>query len=746
MFKPRTFAAKDLRPLEQLVPGDAPGEWTSTGTAPVFLLASQLSPGAIKLRLRLWSDQPGSVRLGLVRDEGIPPADWIDLGWVHGKLDVERYIPLDRPATGLRLQVLDRPGAIQMRVFELEHLSEWEVFTRAIPAKLKAAYQSGSLAALGKRALKALLKRDPDAFRRKCLHGLSAPTAIPQNVAYQMWRQKHELTDLDRQRLQREIAALAHPPLISLVLPVDAQCDAAALARVAATVHSVQAQAYPHWELSLAAQGEQSDDLLVKLSQVSGGAAESPAGETAPQGTVKLVRGTSARALQLAEGSHFGLLQPGDLLAEHALFEFASLLTSHPETDLVYSDEDTIDDIGNHSKPFFKPDWSPEYLLACPYIQNLSLFRCSTVLEMGGLRPECSGAAIYDLALRLSTRSSAIRHIPDVLYHRLEIDPHAVAEQAVMPRDTDAVLCALQDHVRTTHRNARVEPGPVAGVNRVRFSLAGQPLISIVIPTACGKGQCGDIHTWYMLQCVKSIYAKTTYPNFEIVALNNNDMPDELVEALRPYPVRHVTFDEPFNLSNKINLGAERAKGEHLVLLNDDIEIISPDWLESMLEFSQQPEIGAVGVKLLFPDNRLQHVGVTILAARPGHAFYGFPRKYPGYFLGNLAHRNYSAVTGACLMTPTALYRRLGGFDPRFPMNYNDVDYCLRVQKANQRVVFTPYAELYHHESVTKSGVGEDELEVLRQKWGSDLQRDPFYNPNLSMRMEDYSIDASFAA
>jgi GT2 family glycosyltransferase len=239
---------------------------------------------------------------------------------------------------------------------------------------------------------------------------------------------------------------------------------------------------------------------------------------------------------------------------------------------------------------------------------------------------------------------------------------------------------------------------------------------------------------------VKSIHRKSSYSDFEIIVMDNDDMPAELAEKLKPFEVRLVPFTETFNLARKINLGAHSATGQHLLILNDDVEVITPDWIESMLEYSQWPEIGAVGAQLLFPNGTQQHNGVNVLEGRPGHPFYQFPGDHPGYFNSSVVHRNWSAVTGACLMTRKVVYEKVGGFSENFPLNYNDVDYCLKVNELGKRIVYTPYAKLYHYESVSKAGTDIAELEAFQATWAEKIPLDPYYNPNLTMQTCNFGI------
>ena len=285
-----------------------------------------------------------------------------------------------------------------------------------------------------------------------------------------------------------------------------------------------------------------------------------------------------------------------------------------------------------------------------------------------------------------------------------------------------------------------MEQGPSPGLQRVRYLIQGNPKISIVIPSAGRSAVVHGKETTFIGHVVRSIHEKSSYRNYEILVVDNDDMPPPLRRELDDLGVVRVVYTAPFNLSAKINLGAAKADGDFVLLLNDDMEIITPDWLECMLEHAQWPEVGAVGAKLLFPDGRLQHAGVTLLDGKPHHHFYGWPGHDPGYFGSHILTRNYSSVTGACLLTRTELFHDVGGFAADFPLNFNDIDFCLRLRKKGLRIVFTPYAQLFHFESASKTGCYAHEVDAFVKRWGGDYALDPYYSPHLATDAIDYRL------
>jgi GT2 family glycosyltransferase len=326
-----------------------------------------------------------------------------------------------------------------------------------------------------------------------------------------------------------------------------------------------------------------------------------------------------------------------------------------------------------------------------------------------------------EMFLRLVACGARIQHIPKILYHS-----YALGYDSVLVSLSDEIRHGIAKYLAATGQDATVQPGPVPGTHRIRWAIKAQPRVSIIIPSRCQPPKGGGVP--YVVKCVESIAAKSTYKAYEILVLDRNEMPPEMEARFKELGVRRVTYSEPFNWSRVNNLGAKHAAGSHLLFLNDDMEIITPDWLECMLEYSQQAAIGAVGAKLFFPDGTLQHVGVTISDGNPGHPFYGAPGDDPGYFFSNVVPRNWCAVTGACLMTRAEVFREAGGFNEEFNLNYNDVDYCLKVRRAGKRVVCTPYAQLLHYESVSKPGTFPEELARFRKHWPEWCARDPFFS------------------
>jgi O-antigen biosynthesis protein len=545
---------------------------------------------------------------------------------------------------------------------------------------------------------------------------------------------------MDATRAEAIISAMPALPRISILMPVYN----VERRWLTSAVDSVRRQFYPHWELCLADDASTLAETRAALDELA----------AAGDARIKIVRlpanvGIAAAtnaALQLASGDYVGLLDNDDTLTRDALLEVAREILAH-DPDIVYSDEDKLDVDGRHVDAHFKSDFNLDYFLSINYLCHFMVLRRSVLDRIGGFRPGYDGAQDYDLLLRATESGERIRHIPKVLYHWRMTPGSTATASAAKPKSWDAGLRALGESLQRRGIDARAEPGPYPNSYRVRRAIAAQPLVSILVPF---RDKPDLLST-----CILSLLGNTRYQHFEVVGIDNGST-DPATHALmrqleqRDARVRFVRFDQPFNYSSINNFGAANAQGEHLLLLNNDTEIVAPEWLEAMLEHSQRPEVGVVGAKLLYPDQRIQHAGVIVgIGGVAGHAHLLQPGDQPGYFSRAQLLQNLSAVTFACAMTRRAVWQELGGLNDReLSIAFNDIDYCLRAREAGYLVVYTPYATLYHHESRTRGY--EDNVEkqarffretVYMQSRHRDLlQRgDPYYNPNLRLDTHDFS-------
>jgi GT2 family glycosyltransferase len=534
---------------------------------------------------------------------------------------------------------------------------------------------------------------------------------------------------------------LAQRPTFSILMPVYETPEK----YLRAAIESVQLQAYPDWELCIADDASQKQHVREVLEEY---AADDPRIKIVYRETNGHIAEASNSALAIATGNFIALLDHDDLLAAEALFENALVINRHPDVDLIYSDEDKIDEHDRRRDPYFKPDWSPDSLLSRNYVSHLGVYRRSLVEEVGGFRTGFEGSQDYDLVLRVTERTNRIEHIPRVLYHwRIH------SESTAFSRKQKGYAYDAAERAISEALERRGEPGRVEGLEllpgtyTVRYELRDAGRVSIVVPTR-DHGEDVD-------RCLRSVFERSTYQNIEVVLLDNGSTDRDSLRVFgawverEPARVKLVTHDVPFNFSNVNNYAVRHASGSYLLFLNNDTEVITPDWIEAMVEQAQRPSIGAVGAKLLYADGTVQHGGVIIgLGSVAGHSHKYFRGDAPGYFGTLQTVNNFSAVTGACLMVRRAVFDEIGGFDERLAIAFNDVDLCLRIQAAGYCNVYLPHVELYHYESKSRGHENTPEkMErflreqlYMRERWKTAEIADPHYNRNLTLMREDYAI------
>jgi GT2 family glycosyltransferase/SAM-dependent methyltransferase len=542
------------------------------------------------------------------------------------------------------------------------------------------------------------------------------------HLSYEHWIKHVEQRSCDAGRIEREIASFGYKPRISVVVPVyKTPPELLDLA-----IRSVQRQHYENWELCICDDGS----LDAKVRQCLEKWEERDARvKVTFSSRNEGISGASNRALQLASGEFVGLLDHDDELSPDALFEVVKLLQERPEADMIYSDEDKLDTSGRRLNPCFKPDWSPEFMLSVMYTCHFGVYRKRLVDEIGGFRAGFDGSQDYDLVLRLSERTSQIYHIPKILYHWRMIPGSASVSAEAKPYAYVAGRKALSEHLERRRIPGEIVDGNWPGYYQIRFNLRDSEKVSIIVLASDQR----DL----LRSCINSIEAKTAYANYEILVAGNQN-PDVRHGSSRPHKV--VLNEGKFDPSGLINLATRRASGSYLVLLHGDTEVISEGWITAMLGFCQQKEIGVVGAKLLYRNNRIQHAGVVLgLKGIAGHPLRNFPRDTWHDSRSPCNTRNCSAVSAACLMVRRSVFEEVGGFDEELSDGSNDIDFCLKVRRAGYRVVWTPWAELYHHDLPTMSRPRKPsrEIKLLRKRWGAIFENDPYYNPNLTLRHED---------
>jgi glycosyltransferase involved in cell wall biosynthesis len=561
-------------------------------------------------------------------------------------------------------------------------------------------------------------------------------------MEYMEWIRRYDtLTDEGRRTIRDRIKELPYQPLISVVMPTyNTKRE-----WLEQAIQSVQRQLYTNWELCIADDASSAAHVRALLQRYA-----------ADDDRIKLVfrhdhghiSAATNSALALGSGEFLTFLDHDDVLAEHALFWVVEALARRPDAQLVYSDEDKIDTEGTRADPYFKCDWNEDLFYSHNMICHLAVYRSDLVRAAGGLRLGFEGAQDYDLALRCIERIDAkqILHIPRILYHWRMHAGSTASGGVDKPYALGAGEKALNEHLQRRGSGAVAQRLTDLRMYRVRYQLPkSPPLVSLVIPTRNGSR--------LLRTCVGSILTRTAYSNYEIVIVDNgSDDPKTLdyLESLQGDSRISVIRDSrPFNYSQLVNSAVSRVSGDLVGLVNNDIEVISPEWLTEMVSHAVRPEVGAVGARLLFPNDTLQHGGVILgIRGIAGHAHKLLPRYSYGYFNRAVLIHAVSAVTGACLVIKKEAYFKVGGLNEVLKTAYNDIDFCLKLREAGYRNIYTPHAELYHHESATRGYDDTPEKqfafalegEYMKKRWGHVLLNDPSYNPNLTLEWEDLTL------
>lgn len=554
---------------------------------------------------------------------------------------------------------------------------------------------------------------------------------------YEAWLARHKV---DKRTLRRQKhSAFAQKPLISIVIPL--YCTP--LPYLKELLESVRRQSYENWQLCLA-DGSPDDKAKEFIEKHYGREKRIVYRKLEENGGISV---NTNEAVALAAGEYLMLCDHDDTLEPDALYEIVKAIND-TSADVLYTDEDKVSMDGRHYfDPNFKPDFNLFRLRENNYICHIFVVKKSLTDETGLLRSEFDGAQDFDFILRCCEKAQKITHIPKVLYHwRCHMDSTA-ADPSSKAYAYEAGRKAVREHYQRLGIDAKVEMTERPGWYRSHVKVQGNPLISVIIPN---KDHTDDLEL-----CLFSMTRKSTYRNYEILIVENNSEKEETFEYYRKLPDRYpkarvLTWEKEFNYSAINNFAAKEAKGEYLLFLNNDVEILTPDWMEEMLQNCQQENVAAVGAKLYYPDDTIQHAGVVLgLGGIAGHIMCRASKGDPGYFGRMISVQEISAVTAACMMVKKSDFDAVGGLDETFQVAFNDIDLCMKFRAAGKKIIFTPYAELYHYES--KSRGLEDtpekqfrfdkEVKRFQEKWAQQLEMgDPYYSPNLSVTEGDCSL------
>lgn len=616
-----------------------------------------------------------------------------------------------------------------------------------------------------KRGLLYLRKHGLIAFYKKSYEKIR----LHYGISYRSWQRSHRLTR--KQLKQQTRKKFPYMPKISVILPL---CRAAGK-ELEDSIKSVQEQTYGNWELILA--GGRAESNIAENSEESHAAAggkeiyavkrESALKTNDRDQRIKHFPGVERKpvieqinsAVMASSGEYITFLEAGDFLARNALYECAKALNQNPETEFLYSDEDKgTGNRKNYVEPCFKPDFNLDLLRNRNYIGHLAAVRRTLWEKAGPLGKDCKGAEGYDFVLRCAEQTKEIFHIPKVLYHERKSEGPLKAElrrageqeayeRSESPEQYKTEKLVLERHLKRCGEEARVVPGDFLHTQHVIYSCKEEPLVSIIIPN---KDAAADLR-----KCVDSLERKSSYRNLEYIIVENNSEREETFQFYEKLQrensrVKVYRYSGEFNYSKINNFGVEKAKGEYLLLLNNDTELKAPDSIRELLGICMRRDVGAVGAKLLYFDDTIQHAGVIIGAGGiAGHCFVGLPGDAAGYCGRAACIQDYNAVTAACLMTKRSVFEQLHGLREEFEVAFNDIDYCMRIRQQGKLVVYTPYAEFYHYESKTRGLDTEPEkkerfmreIKLFEELWPEILEKgDCYYNPNLSYKKADFAL------
>lgn len=740
-------------PHHDLARGGGEFGWTVTGSDPFFVVPlgdPGLSPGHYNLIFDFDDADAVFSTVKIYRDDGQGFNEAQAANYASFRIDdCRRVVPMsfEAPVRALRIDPdLPMDRVFRLRAITIRKTDRIRWYGSQVVREVAQLRSHPRLLLMGLRRAAGHFRAGgfrqvARVIRDRSVKGQAGLVNVSEADAYRLWISLNETDDPAPPR------AMAGGPLISIVMPT--YNTPGKLLREC--VDSVIAQTYPNWELCIA---DDASSAVETTSTLKALAAQDSRIRVVFRPENGHISAATNSAFELCRGEWVALLDHDDLLAKNALAEVAAAIKAHPQAQLIYSDEDKIDMGGRRFSPFFKPAFSLELFRSANYLNHLTVHRADNIRRVGGWRAGFEGSQDYDLNLRVieTVPIESIVHIPKVLYHWRAVEGSTALAGSEKNYPYEAGLRALKEHLERTGEQADVEPATGLPYYRIRPRLPEpQPLVSIIIPTKDGVE--------LLRGCLNSIFSGTSYRNYEIIIVNNQSVEpqtaeyfDELRDDAR---VRIIDYDKPFNYSAINNTAVQQANGSVICLLNNDIVAISPSWLDEMVSWAIQNRVGCVGAKLYYGNETLQHCGVILgVGGVAGHSHKHRPRYDTGYFSRTALLQNLSAVTAACLVVRKEVYDVVGGLNERdLKVAFNDVDFCLRVRQAGFVNVWTPYAELYHLESVSRGAEDNPEkiarfnreITYMRDYWGDLLTRDPYYSPHLTLVHEDFSFNTTRA-
>ena len=744
-IKPRLKPVNDIRERHK---GNT-GVWTSTGEDPQFTCEFpliDLHTGWYMITLEIeCSSVFDTAKIYVNQGNGHLEDEAIKMPYQSRKI-CKRIVKFNRKALGIRFDPLSSAGQFSVHEFSVSPVTFRFAENRMITKLMRWSPSNHEDTVDATRQM--LMQQAEQAgqkYQTVLERKYSALFANPmRSHNYSKWIENVEALEIPTENNIVNIDGGSERPLLSVVMPTyNSDVDL-----LNAAIQSVTSQSYTNWQLCISDDGSDSEEVkqainawVEKNRKITAVFGQQSAG----------IANNTNSALQLARGEYCIFLDHDDLLADHALYEVAKAVIDNPDLKLVYSDEDKIDSTGARIDPHFKSDWNPDLLLSQNYICHLVALRRDVIQQVGGCRTGFEGAQDHDLLLRAMevVANEEVRHIPKILYHWRMAEGSTASVASAKNYTTDSGVAAIRDHLSRVGSNAVVEAAKYPNTYRVRWGLpSAAPKVSIIIPTRDRL----DI----LSQCIGSVLQLTDYPDYEIIIVDNESTEPSTLDYFEQLKaqdnIRILKYDGEFNYSAINNYAVSQASGSVITLMNNDIEVIEKEWLREMVGHAVRSEIGCVGAKLLYKNNMVQHAGVILgIGGVAGHSHKYFDAESAGYFSRLHLTQNMSAVTAACLTVEKSLYLRVGGLNESdLKVAFNDVDFCLRVRSLDLRNVWTPYALLYHHESVSRGHENTHEKQTrfknealyMQKQWGGLLESDPAYNSNLTLVREDFSLAA----